>query len=52
MFGTQDANPNGRYPSNVVGYLDEGRLKFFYAPRVTVRRRATITIIRRQSRSI
>jgi len=34
-YGTQDANPNGRYPSNVVGYLDEDRLKFFYAPRVS-----------------
>ena len=36
MFGTQHANPNGRYPSNVVGYLDEDLRKFFYAPRVTV----------------
>jgi site-specific DNA-methyltransferase (adenine-specific) len=34
-YGTQDANPNGRYPSNVVGYLDEDHLKFFYAPGVS-----------------
>jgi DNA modification methylase len=34
-YGTQEADPNGRYPSNVVGYLDEDHLKFFYAPRVS-----------------
>ncbi len=38
-FGTVDADPRGRYPSNVVGdHLGEYQ-KFFYAPRVTRRER-------------
>ena len=28
-------NPNGRYPSNVVGYLGDEYEKYFYAPQVT-----------------
>jgi site-specific DNA-methyltransferase (adenine-specific) len=32
----QEPNPNGRYPFNVVGYLDEEHLKYFFAPRVSV----------------
>ena len=32
----QEPNPNGRYPFNVVGYLDEDHLKYFFAPRVLV----------------
>lgn len=31
-----DANPNGRYPSNIVGLFEEnGHQKYFYAPRVS-----------------
>ena len=34
--GTQDANPNGRYPSDVMGHFDGPEIqKYFYAPRVT-----------------
>ena len=29
-------HPNGRYPANVVGHLDEGLDKYFYTPRVTL----------------
>ena len=32
----QEPNPNGRHPFNVVGYLDEDHLKYFFAPRVLV----------------
>jgi DNA modification methylase len=33
---TMDANPNGRYPSDVVGYFDDPEIqKYFYAPRAT-----------------
>lgn len=33
---TTDANPNGRYPSNVIGHFDiDDHQKYFYAPRVT-----------------
>jgi site-specific DNA-methyltransferase (adenine-specific) len=32
----QEPNPKGRHPFNVVGYLDEEHLKFFYAPRASV----------------
>lgn len=35
-LGTEDANPKGRYPSDVIGHFDEqGHQKYFYAPRVT-----------------
>ena len=35
-----DANPNGRYPSNVVGLFDEpAHQKYFYAPRVSRKER-------------
>ena len=34
--GTVDANPNGRYPSDVMGHFDQPDIqKYFYAPRVT-----------------
>lgn len=37
---TEDANPNGRYPSNIIGYFDEPEhQKYFYAPRVTRKER-------------
>lgn len=37
---TEDANPNGRYPSNIIGHLDEpDHQKYFYAPRVTRKER-------------
>ncbi len=34
-FGTVDANPNGRYPSNIVGDVQSEHQKYFYAPRAT-----------------
>jgi len=34
-----DANPNGRYPSNVIGHLDDHQ-KYFYAPRASRKERA------------
>lgn len=38
--GTVDANPNGRYPSNVIGLFDDSNhQKYFYAPRVTKKER-------------
>ena len=34
--GTVDANPDGRYPSDVIGHFDQPDIqKYFYAPRVT-----------------
>jgi DNA modification methylase len=34
--GTEDANPTGRYPSNIIGQFDEPEhQKYFYAPRTT-----------------
>lgn len=34
--GTEDADPTGRYPSNVIGHLDDAEhQKYFYAPRVS-----------------
>lgn len=37
---TQDANPLGRYPSNIVGHFDDpDHQKYFYAPRATRRER-------------
>jgi adenine-specific DNA-methyltransferase len=37
---TEDANPNGRYPSNIVGHFDEANhQKYFYAPRATRKER-------------
>jgi len=34
--GTVDANPEGRYPSDVMGHFDQPDIqKYFYAPRVT-----------------
>jgi len=33
---TEDANPNGRYPSNIIGHFDDPEhQKYFYAPRAT-----------------
>lgn len=38
--GREDANPNGRYPSNLLGYLDDPEhQKYFYAPRVSSKER-------------
>jgi len=34
-FGTVDANPNGRYPSNIIGEVLPEHQKYFYAPRAT-----------------
>ena len=37
---TVDANPNGRYPSNIIGHFDDpNHQKYFYAPRVTRKER-------------
>jgi site-specific DNA-methyltransferase (adenine-specific) len=36
----EDANPDGRYPSDIIGYFDEPEYqKYFYAPRVTRKER-------------
>lgn len=38
--GTVDANPAGRYPSNIIGMFDNPEhQKYFYAPRVTRKER-------------
>jgi site-specific DNA-methyltransferase (adenine-specific) len=34
-FGKVDANPNGRYPSNIIGDVLPEHQKYFYAPRAT-----------------
>ena len=34
-YGTVDANPDGRYPSNIIGEVNEAHQKYFYAPRAT-----------------
>ena len=39
ILGTVDADPEGRYPSNIVGYVDEDHQKYFYAPRVSRKER-------------
>lgn len=37
---TEDANPNGRYPSNIIGHFDDPEhQKYFYAPRATRKER-------------
>jgi site-specific DNA-methyltransferase (adenine-specific) len=37
---TEDANPDGRYPSNIIGHFDEPEhQKYFYAPRATRKER-------------
>jgi DNA modification methylase len=37
---TEDANPNGRYPNNIIGHFDEPEhQKYFYAPRATRKER-------------
>jgi site-specific DNA-methyltransferase (adenine-specific) len=37
---TEDANPNGRYPTDIIGHFDEAEhQKYFYAPRVTRKER-------------
>jgi site-specific DNA-methyltransferase (adenine-specific) len=37
---TEDANPNGRYPSDIIGHFDEAEhQKYFYAPRATRKER-------------
>ena len=38
-FGEVDANPNGRYPSNIIGEVQSEHQKYFYAPRVTRKER-------------
>jgi len=34
-YGTKDANPAGRYPSNIIGEVQSEHQKYFYAPRAT-----------------
>jgi DNA modification methylase len=34
-YGTVDANPAGRYPSNIIGEVESAHQKYFYAPRAT-----------------
>lgn len=37
---TEDANPSGRYPSNIIGHFDNPEhQKYFYAPRATRKER-------------
>lgn len=37
---TEDANPNGRYPSDIIGHLDDPmHQRYFYAPRATRKER-------------
>jgi site-specific DNA-methyltransferase (adenine-specific) len=37
---TEDANPNGRYPNNIIGHFDQDdHQKYFYAPRATRKER-------------
>ena len=37
---TEDANPIGRYPSNIIGHFDDSdHQKYFYAPRATRKER-------------
>jgi|TARA_B100001094_G_scaffold319619_1_gene364712 site-specific DNA-methyltransferase (adenine-specific) len=38
-FGKEDANPKGRYPSNIIGTTFPEHQKYFYAPRVTRKER-------------
>ena len=38
-FGTKDANPAGRYPSNIIGEVLPEHQKYFYAPRVSRKER-------------
>ena len=39
-LGTIDADPEGRYPSNIIGHFDESEhQKYFYQPRVTRKER-------------
>ena len=38
-FGKVDANPDGRYPSNIIGVVQPEHQKYFYAPRVTRKER-------------
>jgi len=38
-FGKENANPAGRYPSNIIGEVQENHQKYFYAPRVTRKER-------------
>ena len=38
-FGKEDANPAGRYPSNIIGEVLPEHQKYFYAPRVTRKER-------------
>ena len=38
-FGKVDANPSGRYPSNIIGEVFPEHQKYFYAPRVTRKER-------------
>lgn len=38
-FGNVDANPDGRYPSNIIGEVLPEHQKYFYAPRVTRKER-------------
>ena len=38
-LGTVDANPEGRWPSNIIGEVEQEHQKYFYAPRATRKER-------------
>ena len=38
-FGKEDANPEGRYPMNIIGEVMPQHQKYFYAPRATRKER-------------
>jgi site-specific DNA-methyltransferase (adenine-specific) len=40
-YGTVDANPAGRYPSNIIGEVQSEHQKYFYAPRATRKEKGT-----------
>jgi len=40
-YGTVDANPAGRYPSNIIGEVQPEHQKYFYAPRATRKEKGT-----------
>ena len=40
-YGTVDANPAGRYPSNIIGEVLSEHQKYFYAPRATRKEKGT-----------
>ena len=44
-YGTVDANPDGRYPSNIIGEVNEAHQKYFYAPQPLEKKRVRTIII-------